>query len=592
MYESPENKKPKNPTFKAFKRLFSLALTQWKTLLIGMCFLFIGSATGLAFPQGIRFIIDGAMENGIQMIDNAAFFMLAIFFVQGIAIAFRYHLFVVAGFRIVTDLRSNIYQHIIQQEIGFFDQRNTGELLSRISSDTTVLQNAASVNISMGLRSLTMTLGGIGLLLYTSPTLTLLMLLIVPPMVLGALLFGRKVRKLSKEAQDALAHAGEVAAETISAVRTVRAFTRESHEVGRFRKAVLKTLEATRKRSKAGAMFQGILSFVGFGAIAGVLWYGGRLVAAGMMSLGDLTSFILYTLLVASALGNLGTLFTDFMNAIGAADRIFELLDRTPKVPVSGGRQLDSVQGAVTFENVDFTYPTRPEIAALSHVSLNFRAGEITALVGPSGGGKSTMAALIPRFYDVNKGRILIDGHPIMELDPFWLRQQLGTVPQETSLFSTSIAENIGYGRQGSSLDEIRAAAKIANAHDFIEALPQGYDTQVGERGIRLSGGQKQRVAIARAILRNPAILILDEATSALDTENEFLVKDALSRLMQGRTTIIIAHRLSTVKDAQQVVVVNQGRVQEIGSHEELMQNSGGFYRKLVEWQFSGSDSS
>ena len=577
--------KNKKKSIRSFRRIFSLAKPHWKTLVVATFFLLIGSGMGLLFPQAIRVIIDGAMANGIASIDWAAYMMLIIFFIQGVALGIRHYMFTVVGHRIVTDLRSYTYKRLIQQEIGFFDQRKTGELMSRLSSDATVLQNTVSVNISAGLRSLAATVGGVGLLFYTSARLAFLMLLVVPVIVAGTIWFGRKIRDLSRILQDALADAAEVAEETISGVRTVRSFAKEMYETKRYTKAVLVSFEAARKRTLNVAIIQSIITFAGFATIALVLWYGGRLVVAGQLTIGDLTSFILYTLIVAFSLTSLGALFTDFMRAMGAAERLFELLDREPMVNITGGEKLEKITGSVAFDQVNFAYPTRPEVPALTDISLRINPGEIVALVGPSGSGKSTIASLIPRFYDTVSGQILIDDVPISNLDPTWLRDQIGTVSQEPILFSTSIAENIGYGRRQASQEEIVKAAKIANAHDFIHAFPDGYETQVGERGIRLSGGQKQRVAIARAALKNPAILILDEATSALDTESEFLVKEALIRIMSDRTTLIIAHRLSTVKDADRVVVLNQGRIVESGHHDELMSTEDGLYRKLVDRQ-------
>ena len=571
-----------------FKRIISLARPQWKPLTVATFFLIIGAAMGLAFPQAIRIIIDGALENGLQSIDNAAYAMLVIFFVQGIAVAFRYYLFTVAGFRILTDLRADTFSQIMRQEVGFFDQRKTGELMSRLASDTMVLQNAVSVNISMVLRYGASTVGGIMLLFYTSPTLTLLMLLVVPPVVAAVIWMSRKIRHLSRQVQDSLAGAAEVAEETISGVRTVRSFTQEDYESERYKGSIFDAFIAMKKRSVTIALFQGGLSFVGYGAVALVLWYGGRLVVAEAMTIGDLTSFILYTLIVAFSLSALGGVFSDFVSAGGAADRVFELLDRVPAEGTEAGmgNRLPGVKGHLCLEGVHFAYPTRPDVAALTDIDLDIKPGELVALVGPSGSGKSTVAGLIPRFYEPQRGRITLDGVPIDELDPHWLRGQIGGVDQEPNLFSDSIAVNIRYGRLEASQEEIQQAAAAANAAEFIESFPDGYETEVGERGVRLSGGQKQRIAIARAVLKNPRILILDEATSALDAESEYLVKQALDRLMTGRTTLVIAHRLSTVRDADRVVVLDGGRIVESGPHAELMKAPDGLYRKLVERQF------
>ncbi|RME51641.1 MAG: ATP-binding cassette domain-containing protein, partial [Deltaproteobacteria bacterium] len=494
-------------------------------------------------------------------------------------------LFTVAGERIVTRLRRDLFSRIMIQDIAFFDGQRTGELINRLASDTAVLQNTVSVNISMALRFGALTLGGLVLLFYTSPRLTLVMMSVVPFLTVGVILFGRRIRKLSKRVQDVLARSSQIAEEAISGIRTVRAFSREAHEIARYTRAVFEAFALARRRSLATGILMGASSCAGYGAISLVLWYGGRLVATGTMSIGALTSFVLYMLIVAGSFGMLVGLWTDFMRATGAAEHVFRLIDQRPSIPLGEGETLPQVRGEVTFERVSFAYPSRPNVPVLEGVDLTLEAGRIVALVGPSGGGKSTIAALIPRFYDPDAGVIRLDGKDLKRLDATWLRQQIGIVAQEPVLFSTSIAENIAYGAPHATQAEIETAARTANAEAFIARLPEGYATLVGERGIQLSGGQRQRIAIARAILRNPRILILDEATSALDAESEFLVKEALDRVMRGRTTLVIAHRLSTVRDADLVVVVEGGEIVEQGTHTALLA-AGGLYRRLIERQF------
>jgi len=511
--------------------------------------------------------------------------MVAAALVQGISIASRYTLFSVAGERAVARIRERLFEGILDQEIAFFDERRTGELTSRLSSDTAVLQSAVSVNISIGLRSVAQVLGGVGFLLWTSPVLTGLMLAVVPAIAVGAVIYGRRVRKLSKEVQDALAAASEVAEETISGIRTVRSFAAEKAEEKRYSEKVQHSFFLAKHRAYAAAAFMAAASFAAYTAAALVFWYGGRLVVRGQMSVGGLTSFLVYTLIVAFSLGAIADIWADFMRALGAAERVFELMDRTPTMAPSGGAELPRVAGGVELDRVSFSYPTRKDVTVLDEVSLRLDPGEIVAVVGPSGAGKSTLSSLIGRLYDPDKGRVLLDGHDLRELDTTFVRRQIGTVAQEPILFSTTIAENIRYGRPGASLDEVIAAARTANAHAFIEKFPQGYETLVGERGVQLSGGQKQRVAIARAVLKDPRILVLDEATSALDAESEGLVAEALERLMRGRTTLIIAHRLSTVKDAHRVVVLDAGRIVQSGPHAALLREEG-LYRRLVERQF------
>ena len=568
------------------RRLLALARPEWRLLGAGVFFLALGSAMALLYPQGIRLIIDGVLggkEPGL--VDRAALFMVAVALVQALAVAARFTLISVAGERAVTRVRERLFGSILDQEIGFFDQRKTGELTSRLASDTAVLQSAVSANISIGLRSAAQIVGGIGFLLWTSPVLTALMLAVVPPIALGGVLYGRKVRKLSRDVQDALASANEVAEEAISGIRTVRSFAAEEAEAVRYASRTRNAYALAKKRVLAGASFMASASFAAFAAAALVFWYGGRLVVRGQMTVGGLTSFLVYTLIVAFSLGALADLWADFMRSLGAAERIFELLDRRPAMAPAGGLVPARVSGEMALEEVRFSYPSRKDVGVIDGVSLRLRAGEVVAVVGPSGAGKSTLAALIGRLYDPDSGRLLLDGHDLRELDVGFLRRQIGAVAQEPILFSTTVAENIRYGRPGASAAEVEAAARAANAHAFVERFPQGYETLVGERGVQLSGGQKQRVAIARAVLKDPRILVLDEATSALDAESEGLVKEALERLMSGRTTLIIAHRLSTVKDADRVVVLDGGRIVQSGPHAALLREDG-LYRRLVEKQF------
>lgn len=549
--------------------------------------LVISSALNLAIPQALRLMIDHALNDGTSRdVNFAALVLGAIGIGQGIASGFRYYLFTTTGERVVADLRRMLYGRIMSQEIGFFDGRRTGELVNRLASDTAVVQNAVSVNISMVLRNAAQAIGGFALLFYTSVQLTLVMLLAVPPIALSAMLFGKRVRRLSRQAQDALADSAEVAEETLSGVRTVRAFGREDREEARYGRAVEHSHAMARRRIFNVACFVTGAALFAFSAIAGVMWYGGRIVLSGDMTVGEMMSYILYTVLVAVALGTLGDLWTQFMRALGAAERLFEIIERTPRIANTGGEILPSVEGRIALENVSFAYPTRRDVPVLQAVSLDVSPGEVVALVGPSGGGKSTIAALVSRFYDPDEGRLTLDGHDLRVLDATWLRRRVGVVSQEPMLFSTSVAENIRYGREDASDEEIQQAAIAANADAFIRGFPQGYDTQVGERGVQLSGGQKQRVAIARALLGDPRVLVLDEATSALDSESEFLVHEALERLMRGRSTLVIAHRLSTIKDADRVLVVEKGRIVQSGNHGQLMNDSIATYRRLVEKQF------
>jgi len=574
------------PSQTGIRRLFSLAATERPTLILGLIALAISAAGSLAAPYLIRQMIDGLTQGGgREVVDRMALTLLCVFAVSGLFTALRSYSFGVAGERVVARLRADLYGALMRQEVAFFDERRTGELTSRLASDTTVLQNAVTMNISMLLRFGSMGVGALAILVWTSWQLTLVMLAIVPMVAVGMIFYGRMLRALSRKVQDAAARASEVAEETLAGIRTVRAFAAERAETARYGEAIHDAFSMARQRSKLGATFQGVAGFAAYAAIAAVLWVGGVLTVKGEMTFGALTSFLLYTLTVAFSIGALSGVYEDLMKAVGASERVFQLLDRTPEV-VSGEKKLEHVQGKLELNDLSFSYPSRPDVKVLDQVELTLNPGEVVALVGPSGGGKSTVAALLSRFYDPLEGRVCLDGHDYRTLDAEWLRQQVGVVSQEPVLFATTILENIRYGRRDASLAEVEAAAKAAHIHEFVLSLPTGYETLVGERGVRLSGGQKQRVAIARALLKDPRILVLDEATSALDAESEHLVQDALKVLMRGRTTLVIAHRLSTVREADRVVVIDHGRVVQQGKHEELSSMEG-LYRALVQRQLA-----
>ncbi len=571
---------------KIWLRVIRLAQPETKTLLWGSFFLAISSGASLAYPQMVRGILDEALSTkSLSSVNKAALMIWVAFIIQGFASSIRYYLFTLAGERIVLRLRAQLYSHILNQEVAFFDLHRTGDLMSRLSSDATVLQNAVSVNISMGLRNLVGSLGGLAMMVYTSPRLALAMLIVVPPIGVGIAFFGRKIRAYSKKTQEALGEASNVSEETISGLRTVRSFAQEDYEKNRYNFSLDRSLETAKGRIKEIANFMNLAFLVGFSAVSGVIWFGGRQVVLGELTIGELTQFLIYLLLVAFSVGSLGGLWGDLMAAVGAGNRVFDILDKQPAVNLATGRRLDDVRGDVEFRDVHFSYPTRTDVEVLKGVNFKLKPGMTMALVGQSGSGKSSIANLLSRMYDPQSGTISLDSVDIKDLEPNWLRRQIGQVAQEPVLISASIEENILYGNQNATHEQVVKAAQEANAEIFIKAFPDGYKTLVGERGIQLSGGQKQRVAIARAILKDPKILILDEATSALDTESEALVQDALHRLMKGRTTLVIAHRLATIKDADLILVMNQGEIVEMGRHQELLDKKESVYRKLIERQ-------
>lgn len=551
--------------------------------------LLISSGMSLVYPQAIKWLVDTIVTDGdATMLNYAAIALVVMFIIQAVFGAIRAWLFTVASERVVARLRNRLFMALLGQEIGFFDQSRTGELTNRLASDTTVLQNTVTVNVSMALRYIVGAVGGTIMLLWMSPRLTVIAVAVVPIIAVSAAIYGRWLRSLSRKVQDALALSTSIAEEALSGVRTVRAFAREEAEGERYAEAVETSYQLAARRALAMGIFQSVLGFAGFSTIALVVWWGGSLVIEDRMTVGDLTAFLIYTGLIAVSLGALSGLYSDFMRAIGASQRVFELMDRDSDLETESGEVLQSVSGDVVLNDIHFAYPTRTDAPVLQGLTLTLGAGEVVALVGPSGSGKSTVAALLSRFYDPNSGVITIDGRELTSLLPKSLRHHVGVVSQEPILFAASIAENIRYGKPDATLDEVRTAALAANALNFVDDFPEGFDTLVGERGVRLSGGQKQRVAIARAVLKDPAILVLDEATSALDSESEHLVQEALDRLMEGRTTLVIAHRLSTVRDADRVVVLADGKVAEQGSHEALI-GADGLYKKLVERQFGAA---
>ena len=582
---TPPSRAPAVAPRASLRRLSPLFREELWTLTGATALLLLGSLAALAYPQGIRIIVDGAVgaRQGFT-VRNAALVMGGLALLQGVAVAGRAWLFSLAGERGVKRVREQLFHSLVSQEVAFFDGQRTGDLQSRLASDTASLQGLLSAQLSTALRNVVQVIGALALLFYTSVRLTGVMLAVVPAVAFGAVYYGRKIRGLARKSQDAQADAGHVAEESLSAIRTVRAFAAEDAEDRRYGAAVATAFGFARTRAAAGSIFMGATYTGIYAAIALVLGYGGSLVAAGELTAGALTAFLVYTLLIAMGLGTLAEIWAESMRGLGAAERVFELIDRAPAMLLRGGRTLAKVAGRLAYQGVHFSYPARPGTEVLHGVDLLVEPGEVVALVGPSGSGKSTLGSLLVRLYDPSSGRLTLDGDDLRELDPSWLRSQVGVVSQEPVLFSTTIAENVRYGRPGASDAEVRAALENANALAFVLGFPDGLDTMVGERGQQLSGGQKQRIAIARAILKDPRLLLLDEATSALDAESEALVQEALGRLMRGRTSIVIAHRLSTVVGADRVVVIDGGKVVEQGRHAALVGQRGA-YARLVERQ-------
>lgn len=555
-----------------------------------MVALVIAGALGLAFPQVVRMIIDAAfVERDSDKLNKLAVLLVGVFAAQAAFSFLRTYLLSYTGERIVADVRTQLYNHLISLPVAFFANRRVGELTSRLASDVSVVQTVTTGSVTELLRLSLMLVGGVVIIFITNTRLSLLMLAIVPVVIVAAHFYGRYVRRLSTRVQDQLAEANSVLEETLSAIRIVQSFVREEYERARYRDRIQDSLRLAVKRAVANGGFIAFIILVVYSGIAVVLWFGSRMVVAGQMTAGDLIAFVLYTFFVGGAVGGMTELYGQFNQAIGATRRVFELLDTRAEIEDPASPEpLSLVSGRVQLVDVHFTYPDDRALPVLTGVNIDARSGEIIALVGPSGAGKSTLAALIPRFYDVSSGAILIDGHDIRSVRLGELRSAIGVVPQETTLFGGTIRENIAYGRLGATAEEIEAVARAAHAHEFITEFPDGYDTIVGDRGVKLSGGQRQRVAIARALLKNPAILILDEATSSLDSESERLVQDALETLMLGRTTFVIAHRLSTVRRADRIIALDGGRIVEEGSHDELLR-AGGLYKRLYEIQFRDS---
>ena len=579
---------PRRADPRVLRRLFALAAPYRLQVAAAGLALCAASAAVLGFGSGLRWLVDNGFATGTrERLDQALLAMLAVVVVLAAATAARAYLVAWIGERVAADLRRRVFGHVVGLSPGFFETSRVGDIISRLVADTTLIQTVVGSSVSMALRNALLVLGGTAMMAVASPRLTLLTFAVLPCVVAPIILFGRRVRALSRASQDRLADTGADVEETFNAIATVQAFGREDDRRAGFARRVEATVAAAQDRNRARAVLAGLVILLVFGAIGAVLWIGGHDMIEGRLSAGQLSAFVFYAVVVAGSVGSISEFMSDLQRAAGAAERLFELLDAVPELaPVAVPVRLpEPARGAVVFEQVRYSYPSRPDRPALDGVTFSVAPGETVALVGPSGAGKSTILNLAMRFRDPQSGRVLFDGVDVATCDSLALRARIAVVPQEPAIFAADVAANIAFGRPGASEAEIRAAAEAAQAASFIEALPQGFATHLGEKGQRLSVGQKQRIAIARAILRDPALLLLDEATSSLDAESERLVQVALERLSHGRTTLVVAHRLATVRRADRILVLDRGRVVEEGDHASLLA-ADGLYARLAALQF------
>ncbi len=550
--------------------------------------LVISSSSVLGMGAALRYLVDEGLSKGDSvMLDHAFEILIGVIMLLSISTFTRFYLVSYIGESVVADIRNDVYRHLVEMHIGFFETTRTGELVSRLTTDTTLLQTVVGSTLSVAARNLLLLVGGLGLLCYTNARLTGYLLMIVPLVVVPIILLGRRVRASARESQSRVADISSQAEESINAIRTVQSMTLENYEKERFASDVDNALQASLNRIRLRAFLTAFVIMLVFGAIVTVLWMGGKDVIAGRISHGQLSAFVFYSVVVAGAVGAISEVWADLQRAAGAAERLSELLSVVPEItsPPLAVAVSKTAPAQISFEHVTFTYPTRPEKAAIHDFTLDIKAGQTVALVGPSGAGKTTLFQLLMRFYDPDSGVVRLNGTDMKLLSLADLRGMTGIVPQDPVIFYGTARDNIRMGNITASDDEVMQAAKAASALEFLEKMPQGLDTFVGEKGVQLSGGQRQRIAIARALVRNPRLLLLDEATSSLDSENEHIIQEAMVRLMEGRTTFVIAHRLATITRADVIVLVNGGKIEAMGTHKELLVKSP-LYARLAELQF------
>ncbi|WP_210486404.1 ABC transporter ATP-binding protein [Rufibacter aurantiacus] len=572
-------------------QIFRFLLPYKAKFYTGLVFLLFSSLTFMAFPAVTGMLLDAAVGKPTafsQDIDLIALLLFGVIALQGIFSFFRVYFFAQVSENAIADIRKSLYTQFMGLPLTFFEQRRVGEITSRITSDVSYIQDGFSITLAELFRQVTTLVVGIGFIMFISVKLSLFMLATFPVLVILAMVFGKRLKKLSRKTQDELAITNVIVEETLQAIQVVKAFTNELFEINRYKQALGRSVKTAITTSFYRGAFISFIIIGLFGGIILVIWYGATLVQRGELTFGELTSFILYTTFIGASVAGLGDLYAKIQVSIGASDRILEILDQPVEQPDLGLPAATPVRlnGNVRYNHVGFSYPTRPDLPVLQNIDFDIKAGEKIALVGSSGAGKSTIAQLLMKFYKVEQGTISIDGQNINNLHLHDLRGNIGIVPQEVLLFGGTIRENIAYGRPDATDEEVLIAAQKANALQFIQSFPEAFNTVVGERGIKLSGGQRQRIAIARAILKDPAILILDEATSSLDSESEMLVQEAMDELMKNRTTIIIAHRLATIRKVDKILVIDKGQIVEEGSHEVLANNPDGIYANLLRLQF------